>query len=380
VIALAAAGALCAALPALLFLRNLGLYREPPGAPAGARPAVSVLVPARDEERGIAAAVLAALGSEGVEVEVLVLDDGSTDGTAAAVAALAARDRRVRLLAGEPLPPGWIGKVWACAQLARAARSPLLAFVDADVRLAPGGLARAAAFLDASGADLASGFPRQETVTSWERLLLPLMHFVLLGFLPIARMRASRHPAYGAGCGQLLVVRRAAYEAAGGHAAVRGEIHDGLALPRALRRAGLSTDLFDATSVASCRMYRSAGEVWRGLQKNATAGLAAPGKIVPATLLLGLGQIAPPALLLTVARGPAVLALAALGTAAAYLPRLAAARRFRQPWGAALLHPLAVLAFLAVQWAALGRQLAGRPAAWKGRRYLPRASRSGAAG
>ena len=96
-------------------------------------------------------------------------------------------------------------------------------------------------------------------------------------------MRRSRHPAYGAGCGQLFLARREAYETAGGHAAIRATLHDGVKLPRAFRAAGLRTDLFDATDVASCRMYRNAGEVWRGLAKNATEGLAAPGKIVPAT-------------------------------------------------------------------------------------------------
>ena len=232
-----------------------------------------------------------------MEIEVIVLDDHSADRTAAIVREIAARDPRVRLETAPPLPAGWNGKVHACSVLAGLARHPLLLFVDADVRLAPDGAARAAAFLAASGADLASGVPRQETVTFLERLLIPLIHFVLLGFLPMARMRRSLHPAYGVGCGQLFLARREAYEKAGGHAAIRASIHDGVDLPRAFRRAGLATDLFDATDIASCRMYRDAGEVWRGLGKNATQGLAAPGKIVPATVLLLAGQVMPPVLL-----------------------------------------------------------------------------------
>ncbi len=257
---------------------------------------------------------------------------------------------------------------------------PLLLFVDADVRLAPEGAARAAAFLAASGADLASGIPRQETVTFLERLLLPLIHFVLLGFLPLGRMRASRHPAYGAGCGQLFLTTRAAYAAMGGHGAIRSSLHDGVALPRAFRRAGLATDLFDATGIATCRMYRSAGEVWRGLAKNATEGLAAPEKIVPATLLLLAGQAMPPllALLALLGRLPLfVLIPAGIGTAAAYFPRLIAVRRFRQPLDGALLHPLAIAVFLLLQWMALGRRLLGRPAGWKGRTYAPAPSPRG---
>ncbi len=362
-------------IPALLFWRNLGRYAPPPAMSAGTagRPAVSVLIPARDEERSIQRAVEAALASRGVDLEVIVLDDHSRDRTAEIVRGI--DDSRVRLETAPPLPAGWCGKQHACAVLAGLARHPLLLFVDADVRLEPEGAARAAAFLERSGAGLVSGVPRQETATFLERLLLPLIHFILLGFLPMGRMRRFRHhPAYGAGCGQLFLARREAYERAGGHAAVRASLHDGVTLPRAFRRAGVATDLFDATAVASCRMYRGAGEVWRGLAKNATEGIAAPAAIVPFTLLLTAGQVAPPALLLLGLLGilPAdVLLPAAVGSLAAWLPRLAAVRRFRQPLDGALLHPAAILVFLTLQWIALGRKLLGRPAGWKGRAYRP---------
>lgn len=374
-VALAVAAALCALLPALVFWRNLRLFAPPPRPAAGGpRPSISVLIPARNEEGAIGGAVEAALASTGVDLEVVVLDDQSEDRTAEIVRGIAARDLRVRLETAPPLPAGWCGKQHACAILARHARNPLLLFVDADVRLAPSGLARAAAFLEASGADLVSGFPRQETVTFLERLLIPLMHFILLGFLPMARMRKSRHPAYGAGCGQLFLARASGYEKAGGHAAIRGSLHDGVALPRAFREAGLATDLFDGTDVASCRMYRNAVEVWRGLGKNAVEGLASPGKIIPVTALFVLGQVLPPVLLVLALLGALPLAAAApaaAGTLAVYLPRLLAARRFRQPVDGALLQPLGILVFLAIQWTALGRKLLGRPAGWKGRTYSP---------
>jgi Glycosyl transferase family 2 len=370
---LAIAGVLCALLPALVFRRNLALYAPPP-APGPDGPAISILIPARDEEAAIGGAVAAALASGGAEIEVIVLDDHSTDRTAAIVRAAATGDPRVRLETAPPLPAGWNGKQHACAVLAGLARYPLLLFVDADVRLTPEGATRAAAFLVGSGADLVSGVPRQETVTFLERLLIPLIHFVLLGFLPLARMRRSRHPAYGAGCGQLFLARREAYEKAGGHAAIRASLHDGVALPRAFRQAGLATDLFDATDVASCRMYRNALEVWRGLGKNATEGLAAPGRIVPATILLLAGQVMPPVLLLLTVLGfvpPTALipAVIGVGAGAAWWPRLAAVRRFHQPLGSALLHPLGISVFLVLQWTALVRKSLGQPAAWKGRSY-----------
>jgi hypothetical protein len=367
-------------LPAYLFWRNLRILLPPP-APfvGGRRPAVSVLIPARDEEDAIGPAVSAVLASRGVDCEVLVLDDRSEDDTAAVVVAMADRDDRVRLINGPELPSGWCGKQHACWVLAQEAAHPLLVFLDADVRLSPDALARMSAYLDASGVDLASGFPRQETVGLLEKLVIPLIHFILLGFLPIHRMRRSLYPGFAAGCGQLFITRRDAYERAGGHAAIRSTLHDGLKLPRAYRLAGLKTDLFDATDLAVCRMYRTAAAVWNGLAKNAGEALASPGLIVPMSAILLGGQVLPTILL---AAGLAsiphpwpswMVGLSGLAVAASYYPRLAAVRRFRQSLVGALLHPLGILVLLTIQWYAFARNLAGRPATWKGRPYPARA-------
>lgn len=355
---------------------NLRIFRPPPAPEEPAPlPAVSVLIPARDEEAVIGASVSAALASRAAEVEVVVLDDRSEDATAEIVRGIARRDGRVRLIPGEDLPPGWCGKQHACWTLAQEARHPLLVFIDADVRLAPDALARLAAGLEATGADLLSGFPRQETVGLLEKLVIPLMHFILLGFLPIARMRRSPDPAYAAGCGQLFITRRGAYDRSGGHSAIRGTLHDGLKLPRAYRLAGLKTDVCDATELAVCRMYRTPGAVWNGLAKNAGEALASPRLIVPMTIVLLVGQVLPA---LLVPAGlcrfpqpwpPRVLACAAAALGASYYSRWAPAIRFRQSRLGALLHPLGVLVFLAIQWSAFVRNWAGRPSSWKGRLY-----------
>jgi hypothetical protein len=374
-IGLAGMACLLALIPALLFHRNLRLYAPPPDAEttdAAAAPAVSVLIPARNEQASIRAAVEHALASEQVRLEVVVLDDHSEDRTAAIVQELAARDARVRLVPAPPLPPGWCGKQHACAALAAQASHALMVFVDADVRLAPQGLARLAAFMRHSGADLVSGVPRQETGTFLERLLIPLIHFLLLGFLPFHRMRSSRHPAYGSGCGQLFMTHRDAYEAAGGHAAIRTSLHDGVTLPRAYRSAGLMTDMCDTTEVAICRMYRSARAVWDGLSKNAIEGLAAPAMIGPATFLLLGGQVMPFALVgfgMVGMLPAAAFGLSGLGIVAAYYPRLRATIRFGQPLREAFMHPVGIIVLLAIQWVAFWRTLMGRPATWKGRDY-----------
>lgn len=368
---LALAGLLGAALPALMFFRNLRVYTPPPPLPVSTElPAVSILIPARNEERAIGSAVEAALASEGVTVEVIVLDDHSEDRTAEVVRTLAARDARVRLETAPPLPEGWCGKQHACWVLSQRATHSLLLFQDADVRLAPAGVARLVARQGELDADLLSGVPHQETGTLLEVLLIPLIHWVLLGFLPMERMRRSTHPAFAAGCGQLFLARRAAYLAAGGHAAIKTSLHDGITLPRAFRAAGRKTDLCDATDSATCRMYRGAGEVWRGLAKNATEGLARPVLLPIVTVLFLVGQVLPLCLLLTwwVWEWP-ILALAGVATLLLYAPRLIGIAAFRQPVLGAVLHPVGVALLLLVQWYALLRAALGRPSAWKGRRY-----------
>jgi glycosyltransferase involved in cell wall biosynthesis len=432
-----------AAIPCGLFVLNLLVYRplssnsrrkealapvadlqEPPPGPGGC--GVSVLIPARNEEHNIRATLQATLANRGLDFEVIVLDDHSTDRTAEIVLELARRDRRLRLESAPPLPAGWCGKQHACHVLAGLARHPLLVFIDADVRLAPNALARMGEFMDrdsnfdpcpslrfsevARSAEgltdtapeltakaggpprlkppatfegrvnrksqienriaLASGVPRQELGTFSDRLLIPLIHFILLGFLPMHAMRRTRWPAMSAGCGQLFIARRDAYRASGGHAMIRDSLHDGVKLPRAFRRAGFRTELFDATDLAACRMYWSNAETWCGLGKNATEGLAAPGAIGPVTALLFGGQVLPFVLLAGAPMLSATgLLYAAVAGALAYVPRFIGVWRFRQPVGSALLHPAGVLALLAIQWQALARHWLGKPTQWKGRSY-----------
>jgi hypothetical protein len=352
-----------ALLPAVMACVNLCVFRTPAAA-AGA-PSVSVLIPARNEEANIGEAVACVLANAGADIDLVVLDDHSTDATRSILDAVA--DPRLRVAEAPPLPPGWSGKQHACAALATFARHELMVFVDADVRLAPDALSRMAGYMQRHDVGLASGFPHQ-VLKSWsERLLLPMIHFLLLGYLPMPAMRRFALPGLGAGCGQLFIARRADYHRAGGHAAIRASLHDGIMLPRAFRRAGIMTGLFDAGGLASCRMYQDAPQVWEGLTKNATEGMAKPVALPLWTAVLGGGHMLPLAIMLV---APNQVAAAALGASLGL--RLLLAWRFRQPLGDALLHPLSVLATLVVQWSALIRSWRGRPATWRGRAYPAR--------
>lgn len=367
-----------AALPALLTTANLRVFtRAPRPQDASTPPRVSVLVPARNEAAAIERLARDVLASRDVDLELVILDDDSTDGTAAIVEQLARADARVRLVHGKPLPSGWCGKQHACWQLAAAARHDILVFLDTDVAPTPDAIARGVAFLNASGAALVSGFPLQQTGSVLEWLLLPLIHFVLLGFLPLARSRTDNTPGMAAGCGQLFITRKADYDRAGGHAAIRASLHDGLKLPRAYRRAGLRTDIFDATDIATCRMYTRSLDVWKGLAKNATEGIGGPATIVPFTVLLAGGQILPFVLVaLGLATGwhnwPAwAVPAACLAVALAYVPRFLEAARFGQSLSSSLAHPLGIAVFLAIQWFALIRRLLGLKTSWRGRALAP---------
>lgn len=399
IVALAVICFFCAFVPTVMFAVNLRYYREPAASFATALQAVSILIPARNEAAAIGPALASVLESRGIAFEVVVMDDNSTDNTGSIVQELAKQHSQVRLAQAPPLPHGWNGKQHACWALAQAAEHPILCFVDADVRLGPECVARMASFLQTTDSSLVSGFPRQITGTTLEWLLLPLIHFVLLGFLPIARMRRGTDPAFAAGCGQFLMVRADHYFACGGHSGIRQTMHDGLRLPKLFRGAGFRTDLADITEYATCRMYTSASQVWSGLAKNATEGLAAPARIVPVTIVLFLGQILPTLLLVSFfcffgitaslngAHGMDVHSTHAhllrswfLWTAAAVIcgliPRILSTTRFRQDWRSAAFHPIGILTLLLVQWYSLARKLAGSPVAWRDRTYTPTDNRA----
>ncbi len=367
-----------AAIPAVLTVCNHLAFRVPPKpCPLDSLPEISILIPARNEALNIESAVQAALKSVDAVVEVIVLDDHSTDATAAIVQEIAAVDSRVRLVPAPELPAGWCGKQHACARLAEQARYELLLFLDADVTMAPQGPSRLAAFLKKSGAGLVSAFPQQETKTFLEKLLIPLIEYILLAYLPIAMGRRSRKMSLGAGCGQVFLANKTAYEAAGGHSAIKESMHDGVKLPRAFRKAGFHTDLCAGYPFFNCRMYHSAGEVWNGLLKNAHEGIAHPRTILPFSLLL-IGASTAPLVILFLS--PAFLSafwaagirdspmwMINLGAWLAILPRTLNTIRFNQSIIGLLLHPVAVGLFLIIQWQAFFRRLRGVKSVWKGR-------------
>lgn len=323
------------------------LHRLPPG-PAETTEPVALLLPLRDEAHRVAGCLRALLDQRGVpRLRIVVLDDGSTDGTAEVVRRIAGGDPRLTLVTGAPPPAGWLGKPHACQRLADHAGSApsVLVFVDADVQLDPYAVAVAVSALRATGATLLSPYPRIMAATVGERLVQPLLQWSWLTFLPLRAVERSRRPALAAAGGQFLVADRAGYHRAGGHAAVRDRVLEDIELARAVKRSGGRVVLADASRLARCRMYTSWAQVRDGYSKSLWASFGSPvgaGFVLALLLLL---YAAPPVLAVAaLVAGAPTTALVAL---AAYLfgvaGRVVTARATGGLWWPdALAHPLSV--------------------------------------
>lgn len=237
-------------------------------APPPAFPRVSVLVPARNEERGIERCVTSLLAQDYPDFEVLVLDDESTDRTRCILETLAATNSRLRVFDGRPLEPGWLGKNWACAQLAARADGELLFFTDADTHHHPQTLRAFVTALEAEKADLLGGFPRQEVKTWGEKFIVPFFTWVIYCFTPLALGYFLKTPALSTAVGQALLFRRSAYEGIGGHRAVRATIVEDLELARRVKAHGYTWRMMRITDLVSCRMYRGGAEAGAALSRN----------------------------------------------------------------------------------------------------------------
>jgi chlorobactene glucosyltransferase len=247
----------------LLTFKRLGKFPDPPHIPH-----VSLLVPARNEARSIEGCVRGLLAQDYPALEVIILDDESTDGTGEILKRLTTEDARLRVIHGQPLPPGWLGKNWACQQLSQAASGEYLLFTDADTCHDPLMLHDSIAAALATNADLLSGMPHQEVKTWSEQLLVPILAWSFMAFIPIALAERVRAAFLSVSIGQFLLFRRSAYDQIQGHESVRDKVVEDFELARKIKKAGLQWRFVDATPRIHCRMYHNFREVFDGLSKN----------------------------------------------------------------------------------------------------------------
>jgi chlorobactene glucosyltransferase len=346
---------------ALLTVMNRWFLRRLTVQQPSARPFVSILIPARNEAAVIGQTVAALTQQTYPHFELLILDDQSTDGTSSI--ARAAGDQRTRILTGRPLPSGWAGKNWACWQLAQEARGELLLFTDADTRWQPDALAALLSHQQTTNADLLTAWPTQITHTWAERLIVPLMSFVIMAYLPIVMTHHGPFVIFGAANGQCMLWRRAAYQRVGGHRAVAPSVLDDVNLARAVKRHGLRLRMADANGLIACRMYDSWRAVRDGFAKNILAGYGSSVLLLLLGALLHFGlYLLPWGLLLSPEWRAWGLAMIALGISA----RALSAAYSRQRVLDALLLPVSVLLMQRIALHALYWHFTGGPR-WKGR-------------
>lgn len=338
---------------------------------------VAVLIPARNEAANIEPCLRSLLAQDYPNLQIWLYDDQSTDDTAAIARRIASGTEQLTIhvvVGTSPPPPGWLGKANALHNLYVAVRAEsdpdYILFTDADVTFEPGAVSQAVATAIAWRAGLLSIFPRQTVLTLAERLAVPIaLHWTVYNFLPLPVAFNTKISAFAAANGQFMLFTREAYDACGGHATVRDDILEDVALARAVKQAGHRAILADGGSTIYTRMYKGAGEVWRGYSKNAFAFFGHnPLLLIVGVIVLMALYVFPPilALLAFIAGNVTLGALFVAQYLIAVQTRLLLATRFAYPLGSAFLHPVAILFFIAIQLNSLRWHLT-KQANWKGR-------------
>lgn len=346
-------------------------------------PFVSLLVPARNEETHIKICVHSLVKQCYERLEVLVLDDRSSDATASIVQAIIdelpeAQKGRLRLLHGKPLPPGWVGKNFACHQLAQHAQGDYLFFTDADTIHAPETVRAVTDGMQRLKVDLLTAQLEYELKGLGEHLIMPLLCFRVFTLLPLTLVTRRPEPILAAGNGPLLCFRRPAYEAAGGHQAIKERILEDVSLARAVKAAGYTIAFVDALDMIHCHMYTSFANTWVGFSKTFFAfynySLLAAFTIIVLDLAL---FVVPPLLLLIslFVPIPLLVILPALGSyGIAVLMRLLLALRFTRSQKLltlllCFLHPVAILLGCLILLNSIRWHYRKLGTEWKGRYY-----------
>ncbi|MGQ9806805.1 MAG: glycosyltransferase [Chlorobiales bacterium] len=358
----------------ILLLNLVDVKRLSSGASGGAYPSVSILVPARNEARSIEACVRSLCTQSYPKFEVIVLNDHSTDKTGEILSRLESEFAMLRTMSGKDLPHGWVGKCWACFQLSQAAKGELLLFTDADTVHSPDALRRAVRSLEETRADMLSLVPYQTLGSFWEQVIVPLVHFLIMCFLPMRMIWNSRNEAFSFANGQFILFQRAMYEQIGGHEAVKSNIVEDVWFVKAVKRAGGKVMVFNGVDAVRCRMYHGLAEAFRGFSKNLFAGLGYNSYAMIAVCMVMFLWFLMPIVFVLYAILIGVFSfelfwLSVLQIFLAVLMRVAIAIKFRLNLLYSFLHGLSVAMFIGIALNSMRWVYFSGGAEWKGRQY-----------
>jgi chlorobactene glucosyltransferase len=358
-------------------IRNLAYLKrlEDEAAPEpGEEPVIDVLIPARNEAETLPRCLESLRHQAYSRYSVTVLDDSSTDGTAEVVGQFEQESDRFRLISGTSLPEGWVGKPWACQQLAEQTDGEILLFVDADTHFTPDLLARVAGIMQREQPGLLSAFPFQETETIGERIVIPGLYMLFLCGMPIWHLEDLDRSEVAAANGQFICMTRKVYEQIGGHKAVHDQVVEDLPLSRIVKGAGFSLVARTASESVHCRMYRSNQEVTDGFAKNAFVTFGErPSAAITSILGMTVTLIVPPILLArNLRRGSSLESWGppAIATGLGFILRWLTSRRtgFRQR--DTIFVPVNAVAYVFIVLRSMWWHYAGGGYKWKGRLYL----------
>jgi len=367
--AIACAGALISSAVTTHTIANVRHLRtiEPSAVSVAER--VSVLLPLRNEAGRVTPTLQALLAQEGIDdLEILVLDDGSTDDTGTVVESVVGDDSRVRLIDGgsAPLPDGWLGKPWACHRLSEHATGSVLVFIDADVVAHPLALASTIHHMRTADLDLISPYPRQIAITWAERIIQPLLVWSWMATLPLRLTETTHYPSLAAANGQFLCVDARAYRISGGHTAVAGQVVEDVEVLRALKRHGFTGAPANGAAIADCRMYDGTEEIIEGYTKSLWSFFGSATGAAAVVGVMVVGYVAPP-VFAAIGSDRTQRLWGAIGYVAGITGRFAVATRTAERrWPDVALQPLSVAAFAALTIESFRRRRTGA-LRWRGR-------------
>ena len=329
----------------------------------------SILIPARDEEDNLKDCLDSAMRQGDSVIEIIVCNDHSEDATSEIVGSYSKTDPRVRMINAGDLPKGWCGKTFACNLLAAEARGDWMLFLDADARLSVDAVSRMMAEAGQRDCTFLSSWPGLVLGSFWERILMPMLNFVVFTLFPAPLSLRKNDPSLGLAHGASILVKRTEYEAIGGHKLVFDKIFEDTGLARAWRASGRRGICLDGQSLVRVRMYDSLGGIWQGFQKNVFPAFS---NTLSFWLFLGFHAacfLMPFVILAWLFMGYWHFWPIAASALCVLLMRAVQARRFRYPFWSLLVHPLAEVMLIAIGLSSWWNCQVGGGVSWKGRVY-----------